>query len=80
MIKFLVNLNPAVKGIGLAFLATLGMANVYVFSKAALLEINFFQFQFYWFGFALLWNGIYISSTGLIKKSPSSKEAPGSTC
>lgn len=70
MIKFLVNLNPAVKGIGLAFLATLGMANVYVFSKAALLEINFFQFQFYWFGFALLWNGIYISSTGLIKKIP----------
>jgi drug/metabolite transporter (DMT)-like permease len=70
MIKFLVNLNPAVKGIGLAFLATLGMANVYVFSKAALLEINFFQFQFFWFGFALLWNGIYISSTGLIRKIP----------
>ncbi|MCA1747059.1 MAG: DMT family transporter [Bacteroidales bacterium] len=70
MIKYLVNLNPSVKGIGLAFLATLGMANVYVFSKAALLEINFFQFQFFWFGFALLWNGIYISSTGLIKKIP----------
>lgn len=70
MIKYLVNLNPAVKGIGLAFLATLGMANVYVFSKAALLEINFFQFQFYWFSFALLWNGIYISSTGLIRKIP----------
>ena len=29
------NLNPTVKGISLAFLATLGMANVYVFSKAA---------------------------------------------
>jgi drug/metabolite transporter (DMT)-like permease len=70
MIKYLVNLNPAVKGVGLAFLATLGMANVYVFSKAALLEINFFQFQFFWFGFALLWNGIYISSTGLIRKIP----------
>ncbi|MEX0981610.1 MAG: DMT family transporter [Bacteroidales bacterium] len=70
MKNFLFNLSPAVKGIGLAFLATLGMANVYVFSKAALLEINFFQFQFYWFGFALLWSGIYIFSTGMIKKIP----------
>lgn len=70
MIKYLVNLNPTIKGIGLAFLATLGMANVYVFSKAALLEVNFFQFQFFWFGFALLWNGIYIWSTGLIRLIP----------
>ncbi len=70
MIKFLENLSPTVKGIGLAFLATLGMANVYVFSKAALLEVNFFQFQFFWFAFALLWNGIYISTTGLIRKIP----------
>ena len=70
MKNFLFNLSPPVKGIGLAFMATLGMANVYVFSKAALLEINFFQFQFFWFGFALLWNGIYISSTGLVRKIP----------
>ncbi|MCF8226156.1 MAG: DMT family transporter [Bacteroidales bacterium] len=70
MVKFLEKLSPAVKGTGLAFLATLGMANVYVFSKAALLEVNFFQFQFYWFSFALLWNGIYIISTGLIRKIP----------
>ena len=70
MIKYLVNLNPTIKGLGLAFLATLGMANVYVFSKAALLEVNFFQFQFFWFGFALLWNGIYIWSTGLIRLIP----------
>lgn len=68
MIKFLVNLSPVVKGVGLAFLATLGMANVYIFSKAALLEVGFFQFQFYWFAFALLWNGIYITVTGNIKK------------
>ncbi len=70
MIKYLINLNPTLKGLGLAFLATLGMANVYVFSKAALLEVNFFQFQFFWFGFALLWNGIYIWSTGLIRLIP----------
>lgn len=70
MIKYLTNLSPNVKGIGLAFLATIGMANVYVFSKAALLEVNFFQFQFFWFAFALLWNGIYIWSTGLVRMIP----------
>ncbi len=70
MKKYLFNLNPAIKGTGLAFLATLGMANVYVFSKAALLEITFFQFQFYWFVFALIWNGIYMFTTGLVRKIP----------
>lgn len=70
MVKYLFNLNPAIKGTGLAFLATLGMANVYVFSKAALLEISFFQFQFYWFAFALVWNSIYMVVTGLIRKIP----------
>lgn len=70
MIKYLVNLNPAVKGIILAFLATLGMANVYVFSKAALLEINFFQFQFYWFIFGFLWIMIFLVSSGIIKTVP----------
>jgi len=64
------NLNPTVKGIILAFLATLGMANVYVFSKAALLEVNFFQFQFYWFGFALIWILPFLAITGIIKKIP----------
>jgi drug/metabolite transporter (DMT)-like permease len=70
MIRYLTNLHPTVKGIGLAFLATIGMANVYVFSKAALLEVNFFQFQFFWFAFALLWNGIYMWSTGLVRMIP----------
>jgi drug/metabolite transporter (DMT)-like permease len=64
------NLNPTVKGISLAFLATLGMANVYVFSKAALLEVNYYQFQFYWFGFALLWILPYLFLSGNIKKIP----------
>jgi drug/metabolite transporter (DMT)-like permease len=70
MIKFFVNLSPAIKGIGLAFLATIGMANVYVFSKAALLEINFFQFQFYWFAFGLLWIAIFLLASGVIKTIP----------
>jgi drug/metabolite transporter (DMT)-like permease len=64
------NLNPTIKGISLAFLATLGMANVYVFSKAALLEVNYYQFQFYWFGFALLWILPYLFLSGNIKKIP----------
>jgi drug/metabolite transporter (DMT)-like permease len=62
------NINPTVKGIILAFLATLGMANVYIFSKAALLEVNYFQFQFYWFGFALIWIVPFLLITGRIQK------------
>ena len=62
------NIHPTVKGIVLAFLATLGMANVYVFSKAALLEVNYYQFQFYWFGFALVWILPYLYASGIIKK------------
>jgi len=70
MVKFLQNLNPLVKGVGLAFLATLGMANVYVFSKAALLEVSFFQFQFYWFAFAMIWILAYLLLSGIIKRIP----------
>lgn len=70
MKKFILNIHPTLKGIILAFLATLGMANVYVFSKAALLEVNFFQFQFYWFGFALIWIMPFLMITGMIKKIP----------
>lgn len=64
------NLNPTVKGISLAFIATLGMANVYVFSKAALLEVNYFQFQFYWFLFAIIWIVPFLAIVGIIKKIP----------
>lgn len=64
------NLNPTIKGITLAFLATLGMANVYIFSKAALLEVNYYQFQFYWFGFALVWIVPFLTLTGMIRKIP----------
>ena len=66
---------PAVKGTILAFIATLGMANVYVFSKAALLEVNFFQFQFYWFAFALVWIVPFLVLTGMIKRIPALSRA-----
>ncbi len=62
--------SPVVKGTTLAFIAVLGMANVYVFSKAALLEVNFFQFQFYWFAFAMVWIVPFLLITGMVKKIP----------
>ena len=70
MRDLIANIHPTIKGVILAFLATLGMANVYVFSKAALLEVNFFQFQFYWFGFAIVWILVFMIGTGMIKKIP----------
>ena len=79
MKDFFPNLNPTVKGLILAFLATLGMANVYVFSKAALLEVNYYQFQFYWFGFALIWILPFLIVTGMIKKIPSLSRASNIT-
>jgi drug/metabolite transporter (DMT)-like permease len=65
------SIRPTVKGIVLAFAATIGMANVYVFSKAALLQVNYFQFQFYWFAFALLWIIPFLAFTGLFRRIPS---------
>lgn len=72
-------LNPTVKGISLAFIATLGMANVYVFSKAALLEVNYYQFQFYWFGFAMIYILPFLVVTGMIKKIPGLSRASNLT-
>ncbi len=57
---------PKVKGYIFAFLATLGMANVYVFSKAALSELHIIQFGFYWFGLAFVWSLTYLLITGKI--------------
>lgn len=68
--------HPVLKGYIFAFLATLGMANVYIFSKAALSELHIIQFGFYWFGIALLFSLLYLfitkklkSVSGLNKKS-----------
>lgn len=51
--------NPAIKGYIWAFIGILAVSNVYIFSKAALLEVHITQFGFYWFAFGLLWNLIY---------------------
>ncbi|NOZ47755.1 MAG: DMT family transporter [Chlorobi bacterium] len=53
-------ISTTFKGYFFAFLATLALANVYIFSKAAMKEINFGQFAFYWFGLAIIWNLVYM--------------------
>jgi len=52
-------LTSKLKGYLFAFIATIALSNVYIFSKAALNEIHIVQFGLYWFGFAILWNIIY---------------------
>lgn len=51
--------NPA-KGYLFAFITTLAMATVYIFSKDALNNNSLPLFLFYWFGFALMWNVGYL--------------------
>lgn len=52
-------MNPTTKGYLLAFLSVFAVSNVYIFGKAALNEINLFQFGVLWFGFGLIWILIY---------------------
>jgi len=56
-------INTNIKGYFFVLVATLAMSNVYIFSKAALKEIDISKFGFYWFGFALFWNIIFIIYT-----------------
>ena len=62
-----INARPVLKGYLFAFISTLGMSNVYVFSKAALQEVHLIQFGFYWFGFAMLWSLSYLIYSGKIR-------------
>ena len=52
-------MQKSTKGYLLTFLSVLAVSNVYIFSKAALNEINLFQFGVLWFGFGLIWILIY---------------------
>ena len=53
-------ISKNIKGYFFVLIATLAMSNVYIFSKAALKEVDISKFGFYWFGFALLWNIIFL--------------------
>jgi len=55
------NLSDHKKGIFLAFMATICGSLVYLFSKAALLQVTLAQFGFYWFLFAIFFNVIMAS-------------------
>jgi drug/metabolite transporter (DMT)-like permease len=55
--------DERLKGYAWAFVAVLAMSNVYIFSKAALNEVQLIQFGFFWFLFGLLWNLIFAIKT-----------------
>ena len=55
------------KGYLFSFIATVALANVYIFSKAALNELSIYQFGFFWFGLAIIWNVLYGIPAGKIK-------------
>jgi len=47
--------SDTTKGILFALISVVAVSNVYIFSKAALMEVKIAQFGVYWFGFGLLW-------------------------
>ncbi len=53
-------LTNQLKGFLLAFFSTITLSYGYIFSKAALIETDLFHFGFYWFGFAIIWNSLFI--------------------
>ncbi len=55
--------NPA-KGYVLSLVSVMALSNVYLFSKAALREVSFYQFGIYWFGLGIFWTMIYVKMTG----------------
>jgi len=52
-------ITNTVKGYFLALISVLAVSNVYIFSKAALIEVSIPQFGVYWFGFGLFWILLY---------------------
>lgn len=56
------NISNPNKGILWAFVSVIAVSNVYIFSKAALMEVSLTQFGVYWFAFGLLWVLIYACS------------------
>jgi drug/metabolite transporter (DMT)-like permease len=48
------------KGLFFMMLSVVAMANVYIFSNVALRELDLMVFGFFWYGFALMYNVIYM--------------------
>ncbi len=51
-------MKPVTRGYLYAFIATICGSLVYLFSKAALIDISLPQFGFWWFLIAIFWNGL----------------------
>ena len=49
-------ISDKAKGYIFVFISVVALSNVYIFSKAALNQVNFPQFGTYWFFFAMVWN------------------------
>ena len=54
-------LSDSTKGYIWTFVGVLAVSNVYIFSKVALNLIDIIQFGFYWFGFGLIWNFVFLN-------------------
>lgn len=52
-------ISATFKGVLLAFVSVIAVSNVYIFSKAALMDVSLPQFGVYWFSFGLLWIFFY---------------------
>ena len=52
-------ISATLKGVVLAFVSVIAVSNVYIFSKAALMDVSLPQFGVYWFSFGLLWIFFY---------------------
>jgi len=53
-------MSNTLKGYIFVLISVLAMANVYIFSKAALKEVSIIIFGFYWFAFALFYNLLFL--------------------
>ncbi len=52
-------ISDELKGVLLAFVSVIAVSNVYIFSKAALMEVSMPQFGVYWFSIGLTWIFLY---------------------
>jgi drug/metabolite transporter (DMT)-like permease len=68
-----IKISNSLKGFLLALISVFAVSNVYIFSKAALQEVHYIQFGFWWFAFALIWLTLYLiykKSFNLFKEIP----------
>jgi len=62
------NLTHTTKGYALVLVSVLAMANVYIFSKAALNIVHLSQFGVYWFGMAIIYNLLFNRKNNKLSK------------